>query len=254
MSLVELSTSTVFSIFTIFCRIGSAFMFIPAVGETNIPNTVKVLIAVTISMLIYFSTQNTVLLPGSVISLAILLGSEICIGIMIGLALKFILSSLHVFGMVVASQSGLSSAMLFDPSQATQGSAFGNLFNMLAIMLILSLNLHLVIIAGLADTYQHLPIGELGKHYHSFTDLVIRSASSAFITGIKMSLPFLVVSLMFFLGMGILAKLMPQLQVFSLIFPIQILLNVLIFIFVLSSLSMWFLDYYQEQLTQIFGG
>lgn len=227
-------------------------MFIPAVGETNVPTVVKVIIAVAVSLLIFSSQPNNILLPDSAVSIAILLFGEISIGIMIGLATKFIISAIHVFGLVMATQSGLASAMLFDPSQATQGSLFGNFFTTLAVMLILSLDLHLVIISGLADTYKHLPIGDT-KHFESFSELLIRSSSSAFITGVKMSLPFLAVSLMLFLGVGILAKLMPQLQIFSLIFPIQIMINVLVFIFILSSLSMWFVDYYQEQLSQIFG-
>ncbi len=255
MTLVEFSTSTLFSIFIVFCRVGSAFMFLPAIGESNIPSIVKVIISVAMSLLIYSSSSavNNILFPESALNLTFLLAGEVSVGIMIGLATKFILSALHVFGLVVASQSGLASAMLFDPSQSTQGSLFGNFFTMLATMLILSMDLHLVIISGLANTYQHLPPGSFIQHFEGFTEMIIRSASTAFITGIKMSLPFIIVSLLLFIGTGILGKLMPQLQIFSLILPVQILLNVLILLFVLSSLSMWFIDYYQEQLTQIFG-
>ncbi|MBA8666571.1 flagellar biosynthetic protein FliR [Holosporaceae bacterium 'Namur'] len=253
MTLVEFSNSGLFLVFLIFSRVGSAFMFIPAIGETSVPSMVKIIFAVAVSLLIFSSMPNNILFPDSVVSIVVLLVGEISIGVMIGLVTKFIISAVHVFGLVMATQSGLASAMLFDPAQATQGSLFGNFFTILAIMLILSLDLHLVIISGLADTYKHLPIGGFTRHFESFSELIIRSASNAFITGVKMSLPFLVVSLMLFLGVGILAKLIPQLQVFSLIFPIQIIINVLVFIFILSSLSMWFVDYYQEQLSQIYG-
>ena len=99
MTLVDLSSQLVFSTFLIFCRIGAAIMFVPAIGETSIPARIRLIFAVLFSLILLPIYQDIIPpLPKSVSGLALLIGSEVTIGLVIGLIMKVILSALHTFG------------------------------------------------------------------------------------------------------------------------------------------------------------
>jgi flagellar biosynthetic protein FliR len=228
-------------------------MFIPAIGETNVPPNIRLVIAIAVSLLISSASFGSINMPSSPLMLTIILAQEITVGIILGLSTKILLSAIHVFGLSIASQSGLASAMLFDPSQGTQGSLFGNLFTYLVIALILSMDLHLVIISGLANTYNFFPVNSFAEHYEDFIDVIVKITSGAFTTGIKMSFPFIISGLLLAISAGILSKLMPQLQIFYLLLPVQIILAIIMLLLTFSSLTMWYIDYFSDHLNQLFG-
>jgi flagellar biosynthesis protein FliR len=253
-NLVELSVSHVYGIAIVFCRIGSAAMFLPLIGEMSVSPAIRLLIAIALSALIAPALSDIIpALPSSAILLSILIFSEISIGVVIGLITKLIFSSIHTLGLIIATQSSLASAMLFDPSQGTQGSIFGNFFALSILVLLLSLNLHLDIIKALTDSYKLFAIGSFGTHLESFTQTIIHTASDAFNVGVKLSAPFMITGLLVYIGSGVLSRLMPQFQIFFLILPAQILISFIIMLLVFSSTAMWFVDYYQQTLLNIFG-
>ncbi len=254
MTLAEFSTSAIFSTFLIFCRIGSACMFLPAVGETFISPMIRVVFAGLLSLMIVplYQTQLPTI-PESSIELIILLGGEITIGMIIGITMKTILSAVHVLGMTISYQSGLSSGMMFDPSQGTQGSLFGNLLSMAVIITIISSDLHFILIKGITHSYELFNVGSYFEHYDDFSNLIIKTTNDAFNIGVQMSAPFLVGGLLLFIVSGVLSRLMPQLQIFFLMLPAQIILSLIIFMASIGAVVLWFVEYYREFITNLFG-
>jgi flagellar biosynthetic protein FliR len=254
MTLAEFSTNSIFSAFLIFCRIGTACMFLPAVGETYVSPMIRVIFAGMLSLMLVPLYQSRIpVMPESAIELIILLGGEITIGMVIGITMKTILSAVHVLGMTISYQSGLSSGMMFDPSQGTQGTLFGNLLSMAVIVTIISTDLHFILVKGITHSYDLFGFGSYFQHYDDFTNLIIKTTNDAFNVGVQMAAPFLVGGLLLFIVSGVLSRLMPQLQIFFLMLPVQIILSLIIFMASISALVLWFVEYYKEFITNLFG-
>lgn len=253
MSLVEFSQTNIFHFFLVFCRIGTPLMFIPAIGESFVMGRVRVIFALMLSLMMT-PVLSTYLPPlaSNPIMLLFIVAEEIMFGVTIGLLIKLLMSSLHVTGMSIAFSSGLSSGMIFDPSQGTQGSVFGNFLTILATVLIVTTNLHYMFFAAIVESYSTFPVNSLAENYDSYFYLVIRVTAEAFNVGIKMATPFIMVALVFYLGSGVLSRLMPQLQIFFILLPAQIMVSFIIFLLTISITVLWFINYYEESLNNLF--
>jgi len=253
MNIVDFSQATLFSFFLIFCRIGTPMMFIPAIGEAFVMMRVRVIFALMLSIMMTPVLSHFLPpFPTSYLMLLFLVAEEFLIGVILGLVIKLVMSALHTAGMVVAFMSGLASGMLFDPAQGSQGSIFGNFMAMLATVLIVTTNLHYAFFIGIMESYQTFPVSSLATHYDSYFYLIIRVAAESFNIGIKMATPFLVVGIVFYLGSGILSRLMPQLQIFFILLPVQIITSFTIFFLTISITMLWFMNHYKESINQFF--
>lgn len=249
-----IADSFIFSLMLVFCRVGTLCMFLPLIGEVSVPMRVRLIFALFFSAIVMFSIIDTIpAKPSNTADLAILIFEEITIGVTIGIAIKAILSALHILGMTIAYQSGLSSGVIFDPTQGTQGSIFGNFISITFITLMLVTDLHLTLVKAAHHSYTVFSFGFFTENYHDFVDLVIRVCSDAFNVGVRLSAPFLIVGILLNLGAGVLSRLMPQMQVFFVLLPIQILVHIFIMSITFGAALLWFLDYYQDYLKSIFG-
>lgn len=253
MTLVDISLTTVYTVFLIFCRVGSIVMLLPGIGETFVSPRIRLLFAIVLSLIIAPMHYEMIpAVPPSYITLLLLIAQEIMLGIVLGMIVRIIMSSLHTFGMVMSMQSGLSSGMIFDPSQGTQGSLFGTFFTLFVITLIFATNMHHMFITSIARSYSIFAIGSYFDHYDDLSHIIIRTVGFAFDIAVKMSAPFLIAGLVIFIGSGVMSRLMPQLQIFFIMLPAQILLIIFLFMISISAISVWFLSHLEDYYTNLF--
>jgi flagellar biosynthetic protein FliR len=167
---------------------------------------------------------------------------EVLIGAVLGLTARLTISALEVAGSVIAQQLGLGFVTAVDPTQGEQGVLVGNFLTMLAITLFFATDMHHLVIAALNDSYSLFEPGEVPAT-GDIAALVTKTVSGAFKIGIQLSAPFLVFGLLFNLGLGVLSRLMPQMQVFFVALPLSILLGLLFLLLLLGSMMGLFLDY-----------
>ena len=157
------------------------------------------------------------------------------------------MSALQVAGFLIASQIGLAYAQTIDPTQNTQGAVVGNFLTLLGTVLIFATDLHHLAIGAIAGSYRmlppggHLPTGDMAQ-------LVIQLVSSSFALGFQLAAPFLVFGFAVYAGLGVLARLMPQLQIFFVAVPINILCGFVIMLAMLGSMITLFLNYYTNSM------
>jgi flagellar biosynthetic protein FliR len=229
-------------------------MFVPAVGDMNISVRIRLIFSLFVSFVIMSTIESQLpVKPEKTAEFAILIFNEVMVGLSIGIAIKIIQSAIHVAGLVFSYQSGLSSGMIFDPINNTQGSAYGAFLMMSFTMLLIATDMHLLIIKSIKLSYNLFPFGFFIQNYGSFVDLVTKASSDAFNLGVRISAPFFMVGIFLNLGAGILSRLMPQMQVFFILMPIQILVQSVIFMMILGSTMLWLVDYYHDYLKNIFG-
>jgi flagellar biosynthesis protein FliR len=226
-----------------FARIGTMVMLLPGIGEQNIPARVRLGIALVLTAILLPAHQKAYTVDLTALGpVLLMLFQEIIIGAVLGLTARLAISALQVAGSVVAQQLGLGFVTAVDPTQNQQGVLVGNFLALLGITLIFATDLHYLVIAALNDSYKifqpgEMPlVGDAAQH-------VTRIVATAFRIGIQLSAPFLVFGLLFNLGLGVLSRLMPQMQVFFIGLPLSILLGLLLLVLVMGAMMGTFVGY-----------
>ena len=229
----------------VFARIGAMVMLLPGLGETNIPVRIKLAIALLLTLIILplHRAAYHVDIQASMMPLLVLMIHEIVIGVVLGATARVTLSALQVAGSVIAQQMGLGFVTAVDPTQGQQGLLIGNFLTLLGITLLFATDSHYLVIAALNDSYAIFSPGEMMPS-GDVAALATRAFAAAFKIGMQLAAPFLVFGLVFNIGLGVLARLMPQMQVYFVGVPLSILAGFLIFALVIAAMMGTFLDYF----------
>ena len=228
----------------VFARVGAMVMLLPGFGESNIPMRIKLAIALLLTLIILplhraaYQVDLT-----SMSSLGVLMVHEIVIGIVLGATARVTLSALAVAGSVIAQQLGLGFVTSVDPTQGQQGLLIGNFLTILGMTLLFATDSHHLVIAALNESYRIFSPGELMPS-GDVAALATRAFATAFKIGMQLSAPFLVFGLVFNIGLGVLARLMPAMQVYFVGVPLSIMIGFLIFGFVLAGMMGTYLNYF----------
>jgi flagellar biosynthetic protein FliR len=233
----------------VFSRVGAMVMLLPAIGEMGVPSSVRLVLALGISIALTPQVQANypAVSPQTTLALVILILQEVTAGVLVGAMARIIVSSLTVAGYLIATQIGLAYAQTIDPTQNTQGAVLGNFMSLLGTTLIFATNLHHLAIGAIAGSYHMLPPG---GHLPTadMAQLVIQLTSSSFALGFQLAAPFLVFGFAVYAGLGVLARLMPQLQIFFVAVPLNIMCGFLIMLALIGSLMTVFLTYYTNSM------
>jgi flagellar biosynthetic protein FliR len=240
-----------------FARIGAMVMLLPGFGETNIPVRIKLGIALMLTLILLPLHRNAYHVDlNSMPALLLLMVHEIIVGVVLGATARVTLSALTMAGSVIAQQLGLGFVTTVDPTQGQQGAIIGNFLTILGLTLLFATDTHYLVIAALNDSYTIFSPGEFMPS-GDVASLATRAFAEAFKIGIQLSAPFIVFGLVFNLGLGILARLMPQMQVYFVGVPLSILAGFLILAAILPTMMSTFLDYFggvMHQLAPVSGG
>lgn len=230
----------------VFSRTGSAIMLLPGFGESYVTPRIRLILALLFSLILSPIIQHMPQVPSTTLMLMRYVISEVLIGLFIGAIGRILIATVHVAGIVIAYQSSLSSAITSGLNQYQgQDTSVGNLMGMTAVLLIFATNMHHMMLRGLVDSYTLFLPGELPP-LQDVANLATSTVSKVFAMGIQLAAPSIVIGLMLYLGAGILAKLMPNLQIFFLLMPPQLLLVFFIFMFTISSIMLWYLDFFEH--------
>ena len=238
---------TAFIYMLVFGRVGTMLMLAPALGEATIPARLRLGFALMFALIVFPLVRDTLpAIPASIPGMAILLMREIAVGLILGGIARLIVMATQTAGAIIAFQAGLSMAMASDPSQSgVQGAMIGNFLTLLGVTLVFALDLHHLVLAAIFDSYTYFPpTGSL--MFEDASLAALDAVASAFAVGIQMAAPFIVFGLVFYLGLGLLARLMPQLQVFFIAMPANVGIGLLLLMVLLSSIMGWYISHFAD--------
>jgi flagellar biosynthetic protein FliR len=226
-----------------FARVGTMVMLLPGLGELTVSPRVRLTIALVLTAVIMPLHRGDYQIDLRAFGPVLLtLGQELLIGIVLGLLARLTIASLQIAGSVVAQQMGLGFVTAVDPTQGQQGMIVGNFLGVLGVTLIFATDLHHLVIAALNDSYTLFRPGEIPV-LGDVANILTTTVTGTFRIGVQLAAPFLVFGLLFNLGLGVLSRLMPQMQVFFVGMPLSILVGYLILMLVIGAMMMTFLDY-----------
>jgi flagellar biosynthetic protein FliR len=209
----------------LFARLGAVLMLAPGWGEQMVPATLRLAAAVLVTASLAPSLIGHVPNPPAQIAAGIpLIVSEILIGLILGGGARLMMSAVQVAGATAGLASGLGFAQQIDPVASQQAAIFSGFFSLLGVVLIMAAGLHRVMIQAAADSYTVFPPGGVPP-VGPASEYIIGAVSAAFRLGIQIAAPVLIFSLLFNASLAVVARLMPQLQVFMLAMPLSVLLG-----------------------------
>lgn len=253
MTLGDAATLQVATYAIIFCRVGAAMMFLPGFGDTAVNTRTRLLLAfaVTFAMGSVFG-DGSHLTAGFWPSVTAVM-SEVMVGLFIGIAGRLTILALQSAGSIIAAQISLSNAMSTDPVTAQQAALPANFMTMVGVTLIFVTDLHHVLLAGIAHSYATFPIAA-APQWGGFAEAITTIVSEGFSIALALAAPFILVGITVSLGMGLLARLMPQVQVFFIIMPLQITIGLGLMGLTLSAGMHWYLGKFVALQSYALGG
>lgn len=245
----------VFGILLLFVRVGGALLLLPGFGEPYVLSRFRLLLGLLLALALAGPLGPSLpAMPDEPLALARLIGTEALLGLFLGAAARLLFAALHVAGTVIAFQSGLAAASIFDPNEATQGTLPGNFLTTTALVILFLIDGHHMLLQALAASYAGLPAGA-ALPLGDMADLLARLLNEAFATGIRIAAPLLLVSLLMYLGMGILNRLMPAFQVFFIALPLQILIAFATLMLSFAGGLLVFFGFFEQGVAELaFGG
>ncbi len=215
-------------IFLAFMRVSGFVFAAPVLGSPVIPRLIKVWYSLLIAMIMVpMMSAHAVVPPLETAGFFVLAGREVMLGILMGVICSLFIHGVEFGGHLVGLQMGFAASSLFDPLSRNQAAIVGRFQAMLALVLFLILNGHHTMLQSLALSYKAVPPSLAGFGPQAGKELIALSGT-VFTIAVRMAIPALVALLLAQIGVGLLAKTMPQMNVFVIGFPVKIALGLFI--------------------------
>lgn len=205
----------------------AAFLFaLPLIGGPGVPNMVKALIVLSVTFVLFQILQVK---PQSLTLVTMTAGliGEVLIGLLIGMGVRMIFGAVEIGSALAGIQMGFGAARLFDPVSNQQVSLISRLQGLVALLIFLSINGHHILIKTLVQSFGLVP--SIGFYPSGpMVGFMMKLAGKMFLLGLKISLPVSVSLLMANVAIGILGRVVPQMNVLLFSFPITIMLGLIV--------------------------
>lgn len=226
----------------VLCRTGTVVMLMPGLGEAEPPPMVRAGFALSLTLLLLPSVAPLIPKAAPGIGLVAMLAGELFAGLVLGWLARLPALALAMAGAIISYMTGLTSVLQPDPALGGQSAALSRALSLAVPVIVLSSGLYALPLSALAGSYQVIPPG--GAIDGSATDAIQQAISASFALSIRLAAPFLLAGVVLQAGLGLLARLAPQLQAYSAAVPGQILGGVAL----LGVLSAPFLSTWTETL------
>lgn len=236
-----------FGFVLVLARTGCACMLLPGIGEVQLPPTIRAGFAVTLTVvLLPVLAPSLPQAPDDVGHTLAMVAAEIVTGLWFGWLVRMLLLALPVTGQIIASVLGQTNVLQPDPELGPQTAVLSQIFALAAVVLVLSSGLHRLPFAALAGSYDLIPAGKFLPGADT-ADQITRALADAFALALRVASPFVLASLVWQTGLGVLSRLVPQLHVFFAAMPGQILAGILLLALLASGMFAMLQGHLQAQ-------
>lgn len=228
-----------------FLRIGALFMSAPIFGARTVPVRMRIILALLITFLLFPTMPDTSDLDPLGATGVVVAAQQILIGLFMGLTLQIVFAALVMSGMISATTMGLGFASTVDPQNGVQVTVLGQYYLIIATLLFLSVDGHLLLLNVLADSFLALPLGGGLLPMEVVWNLVVFSAEM-FLSALLIALPIMVGVLLVNLALGVITRAAPQLNIFAVGFPATMLTGFVLVLLCQPLLSPLLMDLFSN--------
>jgi len=223
MDILDLNYAEVEAFFFVFFRVGAMFLFMPILGSRQIPTQMKIGLAFLMSITIFPAVQPTVAAAPirGIFDLATYLFAEVTIGFGIGFTARLIFTAVQIAGTVIDFQMGFGVVNVIDPQTESSVSVTAQFQNILAILLFLTLDAHHIMIQAVTQSFFLIDVSAINLSSHA-PEVILNFFVSSFAVAIRIAAPAMAILFFIAVGLGLVARTVPQMNVFIVGFPLQI--------------------------------
>lgn len=209
-------------------RVGTVFAIAPVMGSAQIPNSSKVFIGIVFALLLY----PIIIVPAGVLPCSMgvfftYILKEFLVGLTIGFITMLVISGIYLAGQVVDMQMGFAIVHVMDPVSNVQIPITGQFYFVMAVLIFLTMNGHHLIITALAKSFGTVPLGGF-QFTGALTEQMIRYSADAWMIAFKIGAPSIGALFLTSVALGIIARTVPQMNIFIVGFPLKIALGLMI--------------------------
>ncbi|TSA52540.1 MAG: flagellar type III secretion system protein FliR [Planctomycetaceae bacterium] len=220
MEIPQITAGQIETFILIFLRVSAIIITIPILGNRSVPMRLKGGLSVVVALLLVpFVQYNAV--PIKLPLLVIKMCGEVLIGIVIGFAGQILFAGVQLAGQLVGFQMGFAIVNVVDPVSSSQVSIIAQFQYLLALLIFLAVNAHHIFLYAIAESYQLIP--PLSFHYSGpLMESILELSKDIFLVAIKTGAPVIAMLLFTSVGLGLIARTVPQMNVFIVGFPLKI--------------------------------
>ncbi len=246
--MTDLLNLELYKFLLVFLRVGAAIMLMPGFLTSYVNTKVRLSIALAVAFVLMpvIGDKLPVVFTSFAPALKMIL-VEITYGVFIGIFMQILFSALNLAGNLAGQAIGFSNAQMFDPAFQQQSIVIETFLSITALTVIFITNLHHLMLGAVIDSYTLFPAGT-SLPVDDFAKSISQTLNQSFITGFKIGSPFVAFTIVFYVGMGLVSRLMPQLNIFFLSLPLQIYLGVGLLFITVPVIMLWFIRYYENGL------
>ena len=208
--------------FLVFLRVGAIMITIPVFESRSIPQLFKLALAFTASLALFpLLGLEAVPISSSIIGLGIGAAGEILLGLVIGFSVKLIFAGIQLAGQMAGYQMGMAIANVMDPAESQQIPLLAQFNNLCALLIFLALNAHHWFIRALTQSYRLVPPFN-ARFDGALTEHLMQLAGKMFVIAIQVGAPIIATLLVTSVAFGLIARTVPQMNVFIVAMPLKI--------------------------------
>jgi flagellar biosynthetic protein FliR len=221
LNLFNLSLPQIQAIALVFIRIGAILVTAPLFGSMNVPVQLKVGLSVMLTVAVFPLVGFHGVPYASISSLASAMVGEVLIGVIIGFTARLLFAAVQLAGQMVGFQMGFGIVNVIDPQTSNQISIIAQFQNVIVLLLFVVLDVHWWFILSLTSSFELIP--PLGFCFtNPLMEYLVVLSAQMFVIAAKVSAPIIVALLFTNVALGLIARTVPQMNIFIVGFPLQI--------------------------------
>ncbi|MFP4522216.1 MAG: flagellar biosynthetic protein FliR [Fibrobacterota bacterium] len=222
-NIADLTVDQITLFFLCFIRVVSIIVMMPVIGSGNIPMRVKSALSFFIAIALFPTfPEYTAELPSAVFPFAVIAVKEVLVGIVLGFGANMIFVSLQFAGRLVDQQMAFAMVEVIDPSTDVSVTVMGQFKMIIFTLIFLMIYGHHFLLTALADSFRMIPLTEVSIDSGRLSQQIIFMIRDVFILAVKFAAPIMVTLLMTTISLGIIARTVPQMNVFIVGLPLKI--------------------------------
>jgi len=249
------STGSIITFILVLSRLVGMLATAPLFSTFPVPMRIKVALAALSAFIMYpFIIQNSsYIIPDDMISLSILLFKETAVGLLIGFSASLIFTAVEIGGQILSIQMGLAIANALDPVTKQHTPIVGQFYLFISSIVFITLNGPQWLFSTIYDSYTSIPIGMDFSFSAKITEQLLFFAGHLFLIAFSIIIPIFSILFIKTILMGLVSKIMPQMNIFMIAMPAQIYVGLILMLLLMPSTTVYLSKLFSELLKNING-